>query len=903
MSSAPVLPPERTSETRTASFSSHARQYRSGSPADGRTSGHPDRIVVARLGGIQVHLMSFQLALANIMERAASGVSTPLAVASANLDHISHFGQGRKWEGTLEAGTATEWLTLLDGAPLVAQAERVTGLKWPRLAGSDLSWPILTAANNANLRVGFLGGSPAAHGLARKRLAVELPGLVVAGFWAPERSDLGDPIASRRLAAEVADANVDVLFVCLGKPRQELWINEYAHFTGAKVLLAFGAVVDFLAGTVRRAPETLRDAGLEWAWRLALEPKRLGARYLVDGPPAYVRLRSSKGAAEQATSGGQDEQQVRTPDPHRVQGNFTGRESPARVAVVIVTYNSGETAPLLIADLRRETADQSIKVIIADNSPSSSTVDELAGSVDVTVFRTGGNLGYAAGINLAIQQAGTADAYLVLNPDLRLDQGCVATMYRKMQHSHAGAVVPLLRDADGRTYHSLRREPTILRAVGDALMGSKLQPRPGWFSETDFVQESYKYAHRVEWATGAAVMIAGHVARKVGDWDEQYFLYSEETDYLRRVRDAGASVWFEPAARMSHTGGASGTSSALEDLMATNKVRYVRKFRPAAYARLFHAAVILGAALRAPLPGRGSALPVLADETRWAGLPHSDGVLAPALMPQGSVVIPAHDEAAVLRRTLSHLAPYAKAGRLEVVVVCNACTDATAAIAREHPDVRVLEIPMASKVAALNAGDAAAVMWPRLYLDADIELRPAALAAVFSALGDGALMAARPDFEYHTDSAQWLVRAYYRARSAMPSQRAHLWGAGAYAVNARGHGRISTFPELTADDLYVDSLFSTSEKAIIHTMPAIVRTPRTIKALDSVLRRTYRGNAEQAKTTGTRMRLGELRRTVRGPRTAVDALVYAAFALHGRLAGSLGRRRTPWERDNSSRSG
>lgn len=253
------------------------------------------------LGGAAVDLMEFDSAVELIMERAGTPGGKPLAVASVNLDHIKHFGTNGPWSRILTengAGVARpgqrgnlDWLSLLDGAPLVTQARRLTGRKWPRLAGSDLIGPLLDQAGGRQVRLGFLGGSPETHSLLKRELGEDRPELAVVGWWAPPRDVLSDPIASRALANEVAQAKVDILVVGLGKPRQEVWIAEYGPVTGARVLLAFGAVVDFLAGRVVRAPHWVSARGMEWAWRLALEPRRLSRRYLIDGPPAYAQVR------------------------------------------------------------------------------------------------------------------------------------------------------------------------------------------------------------------------------------------------------------------------------------------------------------------------------------------------------------------------------------------------------------------------------------------------------------------------------------------------------------------------------------------------------------------------------------------------------------------------------------
>jgi glycosyltransferase involved in cell wall biosynthesis len=274
--------------------------------------------------------------------------------------------------------------------------------------------------------------------------------------------------------------------------------------------------------------------------------------------------------------------------------------------------------------------------------------------------------------------------------------------------------------------------------------------------------------------------------------------------------------------------------------------------------------------------------------------------------PHGCVIIPAHNEASVIGRTLSPLAPLAASGKVEVVVACNGCTDNTAELARAVEGVTVLEVAEASKVAALNAADAAAARWPRLYLDADIEIDPRALRAVFDTLGRGDVLAARPASRYDTDEASWLVRSFYRARSRIPSTKNALWGAGAFALSEAGRGRFQEFPSISprfsGDDLFVDQQFLPTEKVVLDTPPVIVRTPRRARALLDILRRNRRAKAELNGWPTTSQTLRELIRSGRSAQGAIDAAVYAGFVTLARL-----RRRQPtdsegvWERDESSR--
>jgi hypothetical protein len=259
----------------------------------------------------------------------------------------------------------------------------------------------------------------------------------------------------------------------------------------------------------------------------------------------------------------------------------------------------------------------------------------------------------------------------------------------------------------------------------------------------------------------------------------------------------------------------------------------------------------------------------------------------------------------VIGRTLRPLGRLAECGSIELIVVPNGCRDATAEIARTIPGAMVLEQQQASKAAALNLGDSCATRWPRFYLDADIEVPVSALRATASAMAKDGLLAARPSCRYDIDGSSKVVRAFYRARVAMPSLSSALWGAGIYAISESGHQRLRSFPDLLGDDLWVDQLFGPAERRVVESEPVVVHGPRTTAGLLAILRRSYRGNAQVQGISGrssTRATALELIASVHGPRSLIDAAVYAAVVVAARI--SLSMRRTPnWDRDESSRTG
>lgn len=270
------------------------------------------------------------------------------------------------------------------------------------------------------------------------------------------------------------------------------------------------------------------------------------------------------------------------------------------------------------------------------------------------------------------------------------------------------------------------------------------------------------------------------------------------------------------------------------------------------------------------------------------------------------MIIPAHNEQAVIGRCLEALVRGAHEGELEIVVVCNGCTDATAQVARDAaPLATVIEIPEASKISALNAGERAAHYFPRFYVDADVELPISSLRATAEVLRQPGVYCAAPRPYFELTGRPWAVKAFYEVWQNIPYITEQMVGSGVYALSREGRQRFGEFPQLTNDDQFVALQFAPAERRSLPDATFVVHPPFALKGLVNMRSRAYRGNRE--------LSASGLVRTDAPENGAKSALALAAdphktakvagyFAVN--VLGHLQARRPPrarWERDDSAR--
>lgn len=231
-----------------------------------------------RIGRVPVDVLTFEEALLAVLALSDAGKGG--FVVTPNIDHVVLAEEEPAFAAAYEAAS----LSLADGFPVVVTSRLMPTRLPAKVSGSDLVGPLVSLCEKRKKSVYLLGAGPGVAELAAAKLVEKHPDLVIAGIDAP-MVDLSTPKESRAPIVErVVQAKPDIVLVAFGAPKQELFCHEIAEAVAPAVLLGIGATLDFIAGTVKRAPAWMSEAGLEWAYRLGQEPRRLFHRYFVRDP-------------------------------------------------------------------------------------------------------------------------------------------------------------------------------------------------------------------------------------------------------------------------------------------------------------------------------------------------------------------------------------------------------------------------------------------------------------------------------------------------------------------------------------------------------------------------------------------------------------------------------------------
>jgi exopolysaccharide biosynthesis WecB/TagA/CpsF family protein len=235
---------------------------------------------VRDIAGVSVAALSGNEALARV-HAALVGQAPPLRLAFCNAHVVNVAARDAGFRAAL-----SRMLVLADGVGVDIGSRLLHGAAFPaNLNGTDFI-PSLIASAPAPLSIGLFGAAP---GVA-ERAAAKLAALDGRHSVAVLGHGFVDAAGSQALLARLRERPVDLLLVALGNPLQEKWIDANICSGEARVAAAVGALFDFLAGEVPRAPDWLRRLRLEWLFRLALEPGRLWRRYVLGNPAFLLRV-------------------------------------------------------------------------------------------------------------------------------------------------------------------------------------------------------------------------------------------------------------------------------------------------------------------------------------------------------------------------------------------------------------------------------------------------------------------------------------------------------------------------------------------------------------------------------------------------------------------------------------
>jgi len=231
------------------------------------------------LFGVEIDPLRMDQAVAQILAWAADPAPRCHYVVTPNVDHVVML----QYHAGLRAAYAGAGMVLVDGAPVLWSSRLLKHPLPERVAGSDLVPALFAAATDQRkLRVYLLGAAAGVGERAAANIRRRWPATLVVGTYSPPLGFERSGEENDKILAQIAAASPDVLIVGLGTPKQELWVHQNHGRIAARVALCVGATIDFLAGEKSRAPAWIRDAGMEWMYRVASDPRRLAARYARD---------------------------------------------------------------------------------------------------------------------------------------------------------------------------------------------------------------------------------------------------------------------------------------------------------------------------------------------------------------------------------------------------------------------------------------------------------------------------------------------------------------------------------------------------------------------------------------------------------------------------------------------
>lgn len=312
------------------------------------------------------------------------------------------------------------------------------------------------------------------------------------------------------------------------------------------------------------------------------------------------------------------------------------------LAIIVVSYNDARWLRPCLRTVFEHAGSVTLDVVVADNESTDGTRQVVEHEFPQARVVTCKNKGFAHGNNRALM---TCDAryVLFLNPDTEILEGTFAELIRALDERPSVGLVGVKQvTLDRQLYPTIRRFPNAARALGEALGSEGFPFRARWLGERELNMEAYSSECACDWTSGSFMLARREAIESAGFLDERFFLYSEETDFCYRIKQAGWEIRHLPLMTVLHHANKVGISPKMEAQNAFARLQYAAKHFSPIHRAAYAGALCVRYLLRSILPGTG---PQLGSERRAA----SRRALRVILRRDGSPFGPPPDRAVAIR--------------------------------------------------------------------------------------------------------------------------------------------------------------------------------------------------------------------------------------------------------------
>jgi N-acetylglucosaminyl-diphospho-decaprenol L-rhamnosyltransferase len=275
------------------------------------------------------------------------------------------------------------------------------------------------------------------------------------------------------------------------------------------------------------------------------------------------------------------------------------------IAIITVSTSEAHWLRPCLSTVFARMGEVSSDVVVVDNESRDGTAEVVATEFPDARIVASRNHGFSHANNRGLM---TCDAryVLFLNPDTEIIDGTFEELVRAMDaRPTVGLIGVRQMTPDGRVDKTIRRFPNALRALGEAFATERLPRRPRWLGERELDRSLYDREVACDWTSGSFMLARREAIESAGFLDERYFMYSDETDFCRRIKAAGWEIRHLPSMTIIHHEGKAGITPSIESLNASSRMVYARKHFSPVHRLLYFGAVLLGASLRSVYGGSG----------------------------------------------------------------------------------------------------------------------------------------------------------------------------------------------------------------------------------------------------------------------------------------------------------